>query len=143
MIQLVLKEALELSYQTLKKARGMSLKKLVKVAVKYTLLFFLAMFYIVFLVVTKGIEKLYYLGVSVSYGILKPCKRCVFAKSRETVAIVSLRGYSRDDEVLMVMNYKGYNWYRRGSCIGYRRCGRCLEAIDKTYKGKCTWVRMK
>ena len=102
--------------------------------------------YLVFLLlflIVKYIEKASRHFVSMSYGILKPCSRCVYGKSRETLVIVSASGYSRDDQVLVVMNYHNHNWYRVGECLGYSKCGKCLDKINnKDIQLPCKWRRM-
>lgn len=81
--------------------------------------------------------------INLSYGVLSQCKRCVWSKSKESVAIVSLAGYSRDDRVIQVMNYRSGNYTNRGPCNGYKVCGRCLEVIDKTVTDlPCRWIRL-
>lgn len=78
-----------------------------------------------------------------SYGILSTCKRCTFAKSRETIIIVSKKGYSRNNKVLIVMNYKNHNYARRGDCLGIDKCPlECLRSIDGLKGLPCKWIRL-
>ena len=98
--------------------------------------------FFILLILLKVLDKVGRNFLSISYGILKPCSKCVYGKSRETLIIVSARGYSRDNEALVVMNYKGKNYYRTGECIGYNKCGKCLEVIDKNLKLQCKWARI-
>ena len=98
-------------------------------------------FLLIFLIARKLQEAGRHL-MSATYGILRPCARCVYGKSRETLIIISGAGYSRDDEVLVVMNYKGANWTRFGSCVGYRSCGHCLEAICSPDNYPCEWRKI-
>jgi len=74
---------------------------------------------------------------SFSYGILHFCKRCVFRGRYETIAIISL---SKKNTVTVIQNYKGKHYIRKGECIGFDKCGKCLESIDKEGKGfPCKW----
>jgi len=98
--------------------------------------------FFVLLILLKVLDKLGRSFLNISYGILKPCGKCVYGKSRETLIIISARGYSRDNEALVVMNYKGSNWCRKGSCVGFHNCGKCLASIDNQGKFPCQWKKI-
>jgi len=77
---------------------------------------------------------------SLSYGLLHFCKRCVFRGRYETIAIVSL---SKNNTVTVIQNYKGKHYIRRGDCIGFDKCGECLDSIEKKGKGyPCWWIEV-
>lgn len=75
---------------------------------------------------------------STVYGILKPCYRCVYQKSYEPILIFS---FSRGPRV--IVKYKEKTYTRKGSCIGFKECGRCLEKIDdKELELPCNWIKI-
>jgi len=78
---------------------------------------------------------------SFSYGILHFCRRCVFRGKYETIAIISL---TKGNKVIVLQNYKGKHYIRKGECIGFNKCGKCLESIDKNGEGfPCNWFEVK
>jgi hypothetical protein len=78
---------------------------------------------------------------SFSYGILHFCRRCVFRGRYETIAIISL---SKKNSVTVIQNYKGSHYIRKGNCIGFNNCGKCLDSIDKEGEGySCKWFKVK
>jgi len=77
---------------------------------------------------------------SYTYGVLRFCSKCVFAGKHETFMHYSL---SRD-QVVVIHNYKGKHYIRKGECIGFKKCGRCLESIDKNGEGfPCEWFQVR
>jgi hypothetical protein len=70
----------------------------------------------------------------VSYGILKPCRRCVYAKHCEPVLIYSFHRGPR-----IIVNFDGKNYVRNGECLGFSKCGKCFEAINNTSNLPCKW----
>jgi len=80
----------------------------------------------------------------VTYGILPPCRRCVYAKSRE-VAII-LTGYTKESiKAKCIVNLDGKTYARRGDCLGYILCGACLEKVlDKNSHPElpCSWIEI-
>ena len=71
-----------------------------------------------------------------SYGILKPCRRCVYSKSAEPVLIYSLH---RGPRIIVFPNSKCYR--RTGGCIGFKECGKCFEQIGNLDKSLlCNWI---
>ena len=116
--------------------KNLSLKGLVKLTLKYQLYFLLLCIYWLAIKIGKAKDWL----LATSYGVLKPCKRCVWGKSKESLCIYSIRGYSRDNKVLTIMNYKGKNWTNTGNCIGANKCQNCIIVIDGDDKSKpCVW----
>jgi len=116
----------------------MTIREYIKNILKYFLLLILLGVYLIY----KQLSKVQ--GMAFSYGILKACKRCVYGKSREALIIISGTGYSRDGEALIVMNYRHRNWYRRGECLGFTRCGKCLAKIDNpSLDLPCKWKRLR
>jgi hypothetical protein len=72
---------------------------------------------------------------ALSYGILKKCSRCVYAKSAEPVLIYSRNRGPR------IMFYNGRTYVRRGNCTGFSRCGKCFEQIENLDKSlRCQWI---
>jgi len=116
--------------------KNLSLKGLIKLVLKYQLYFLILGVYYLAILIGRAKQGV----ITLSYGILKPCKRCVWGKKKESIAIVSLYGYSRDDKVIHVMNYKGKNWANRGSCKGYSSCYQCLNEINlQSNTLPCRW----
>jgi len=71
-----------------------------------------------------------------SYGILKPCFRCVYGKRYEPILVVSLHRGPR-----VLVNYNGHTFVRKGKCIGIIKCYKCFEGnISDT---PCKWVELK
>jgi len=71
------------------------------------------------------------------YSILKPCYRCAYAKRYEPILI-----YSFSRKVRIIVNYKGNTYVRKGDCLGFCKCGKCLEAISETHKFPCVWIKL-
>lgn len=71
---------------------------------------------------------------TLSYGIFKPCTRCVYQKHSEPILIVSA---SRGPRIVLDPSEGCY--VRVGDCIGYEKCGKCFEAI----KGKVPYCKWK
>ena len=69
-----------------------------------------------------------------SYGILRPCLRCVYAKRYEPVLIISKTRGPR-----IIVNLNGKTYVRRGPCIGYEHCGKCFEAVEGKVTTPCNW----
>lgn len=77
---------------------------------------------------------------SYTYGILHFCQRCVFAGRYETFMHYSLS----KDSVVVIHNYKGHHYIRKGKCVGFKKCGKCLESIDKDGKDfPCSWFKVR
>lgn len=78
---------------------------------------------------------------SFTYGILSYCGRCKFRGKYETIAIISL---SKGNKVILIQNYKGKDYIRKGKCIGFRECGNCYKSIDNDGKDySCSWFKVK
>ena len=118
--------------------KNLSIKGLIKYTLKYIFYFLALAVYCIAVIVNKAKSDV----MSLSYGILKPCRRCVYGKKRETLAIVSMIGYSRNDKVLQVMNYNGKNYCNRGDCLDYTKCNKCLKAINNNSGLPCTWKEL-
>ena len=119
--------------------KNLSLKGLIKLVLKYELYFLILCVFYIATLIGKAKQDV----ISLAYGIMKPCKRCVWGKKRESLAIVSLSGYSRNDKVLQIMNYKGKNWTNRGDCLGYSECGNCISVIEGNNKNEiCNWKEL-
>lgn len=69
-----------------------------------------------------------------SYGILRPCYRCVYCKSKEPALIISMMRGPR-----VIVNYNGKTYTRMGKCLGYSNCGKCFKAIDNNLNLPCKW----
>lgn len=67
-----------------------------------------------------------------SFGILKPCRRCVYGKRRERVFIVSGGGYGdRMGEVLVIVDNATGKVYRRvRPCLKADKCARCISGVE-------------
>ena len=118
--------------------KNLTIKGLIKYILKYIFYSLALVVYYFAIAVNKAKSD----AMSLSYGILKPCNKCVWGKKREALIILSGTGYSRDDKVLQVMNYDGCNWTNRGDCIGYTKCAKCIEAINKKVELCCNWKKM-
>ena len=119
--------------------KNLTVRNLVKYNLKFSLYFLALGIYYVALGIGKIKGSLF--EFSSSYGILKNCNRCVFGKSRETLIIISGNGYSRNDKVLQIMNLDKKNYTNKGRCIGYSKCGKCLEVINNKDKSKpCKFI---
>lgn len=80
----------------------------------------------------------YLLKGTISYGILKPCYRCVYAKSTEPIVFVS----GSTLEVKCILYQKKPLYVRRGSCLGVKNCFRCFEKIqDPSIDLPCVWYK--
>ncbi len=73
----------------------------------------------------------------VSYGILRACRRCVYAKSYEPVVIVSLRRGPR-----VIVNLNGRTYVRVSECIGIQKCGKCLMGEVDLKELPCRWIEI-
>jgi len=72
---------------------------------------------------------------AVSYGILKPCGRCVYAKHHEPILI-----FSKDRGPRIIVNLDGKTYVRSGDCLGFNICGKCFErALGKAENLPCIW----
>ena len=74
---------------------------------------------------------------SFAYGILRPCRRCVYQRLHEPILIFSKE---RGPRVIIVPLEGCY--VRIGKCIGFRECGKCFEAIKDDSKYPCKWVKI-
>jgi len=74
---------------------------------------------------------------SAVYGILKPCRRCTYQGPFESILIVSKE---RGPRIIIL---PGKQCYRRiGDCIGYKKCGKCFEAVEGNDKSlPCKWIK--
>jgi len=76
---------------------------------------------------------------SFSYGIMKFCKRCVFRSRYETIMILSL---TRNCPIV-IQNHNNSHYIRRGKCLGYSSCNKCIERIDnKDLDLPCEWIEV-
>ena len=70
-----------------------------------------------------------------SYGILKACYRCNYARIQEPVLVISMMRGPR-----VIVNYKGKTYVRRGKCIGFKDCGFCFKQIEEPEEDiVCKW----
>jgi len=60
---------------------------------------------------------------------------------REPVIVLVADGISKD-QVLLLLRYKGCDYRRAGKCIGYSRCGKCIEALKDNGNYPCRWEQM-
>lgn len=72
---------------------------------------------------------------STAYGILKACRRCVYQKSHEPILLVSK---DRGPRIIIIPGSGCY--VRQGSCIGYDKCGKCFEQVEKQTLN-CQWKK--
>jgi hypothetical protein len=71
----------------------------------------------------------------ISYGILKPCRRCVYAKHYEPILIFSMHRGPR-----IIVNYNGKTYVRKGDCLGFQVCGQCFRKVSgKSLELPCDW----
>jgi len=70
-----------------------------------------------------------------SYGILKACRRCVYANRYEKVLIVTDK---RGPRVLIYPD--GTCYVRTGECIGFDKCGKCFSEEERKALN-CRWRR--
>lgn len=73
---------------------------------------------------------------SLAYGILKPCRRCVYSKHYDPALVVT-----RDRGPRVIVNLDGNCYSRQGDCIGYSKCGKCFSAVKDNTGLPCTWNR--
>jgi len=73
-----------------------------------------------------------------SYAILPPCYRCVYGKSNETLIILST---TRDVQV--ILNLDGHTYFRKGKCLGYIYCHKCIEHIKHKLDLPCKFIKGK
>jgi len=76
---------------------------------------------------------------SVAYAIFRPCRRCVYQKSKEKILIVSERDL-KAKIIIDPVNRKVYA--RRGECLGIDRCQKCFEAINNQKDLPCKWIKI-
>jgi len=76
-------------------------------------------------------------GDKLTYGIFTACRRCTYAKSHEPILIFSMHRGPR----IIVDNQKGV-FVRHQECLGFDKCGRCFEAIDKDIEVPCLWAKI-
>jgi len=73
---------------------------------------------------------------STVYTIFRPCRRCVYQKSHEPILIFSK---TRGPRIIIFPNKAVY--VRTGECVGFKKCGRCFEAIsDPNFP--CKWKKI-
>lgn len=107
----------------------------------YILLSILLVVYGIYKILTWLILKLvnntFVLGKRVTYGILKPCYRCSFGKSREAVLHIT------DRRGVRVITKDNSMYIRKGECLGYDKCGKCFEQIiNKSESLPCVWKKI-
>jgi hypothetical protein len=72
---------------------------------------------------------------SYTYGILKPCRRCVYGKSSEPILIFSMHRGPR-----IIVNYDGKTFVRKAECLGFQKCGRCFDKLaNPGLQVPCEW----
>jgi len=71
-----------------------------------------------------------------TYGILKPCYRCTYAKSFSGMLCISDKRGPR-----AIVNFNGSTYARsnRSKCLGWQECGKCFEAVIDDSKFPCKW----
>jgi hypothetical protein len=73
-----------------------------------------------------------------TYGILKPCYRCRYAKSHEPVLIFSKHRGPR-----VIVDKQNGTFVRHGECVGYELCGRCFEQAEINLETlSCRWHKI-
>ena len=78
---------------------------------------------------------------TVSYGILSPCYRCSYGRSKEPIVVFHILKHPFIPRV--IVNYKGKTYARRGDCIGLEICGKCINAIDSnSIDYPCKWLEI-
>ena len=76
---------------------------------------------------------------SLSYGIFRPCRHCVYGKHGEKVLQLTDR---RGPRVIVINNTKKA-YARHGKCIGFNECGKCFEQIKEHNDDlPCKWVEI-
>lgn len=77
---------------------------------------------------------------TISYGILRPCFRCVYGKSIDHTLILNHNGI-----VKCIISPHRKLYVRRGNCLGIRNCTvDCLEEINnKSDRVPCEWISFK
>jgi hypothetical protein len=74
---------------------------------------------------------------SLSYGILRKCKRCVYQKYNEPILLFS------KDRGPRIIIYHEEVYVRNNDCVGYELCGRCFEQVCANEKClSCEWKRI-
>jgi len=116
----------DINFNTLKKT------DLEKEILKHILILLILMIYVIAKGIIKIAKTFMAFSIQARYGILKTCKHCVYSKTKETIILISGEGYNRDNNVLIILTPKNI-YARRSRCLGYLKCGKCLEII----KGKC------
>ena len=74
-----------------------------------------------------------------TYGILKKCDRCTYAKSYEPILIFSK---SRGPRIIMVHRPTMAVYVRHEQCTGFSECGKCFEAVEDCSEYPCLWVKL-
>ena len=74
-----------------------------------------------------------------TYGVLKPCYRCRYAKTYEPILI-----FSRDRGPRIIVNLDKNTYVRHNDCLGYSKCQKCFEVASNPNKSKlpCTWIKL-
>jgi hypothetical protein len=67
-----------------------------------------------------------------AYGILQPCRRCVYAKKYDPSLIIT-----KDRGPRVIVNLSGKCYTNKGECVGYHICGNCFS-LPKDLP--CRWV---
>lgn len=73
---------------------------------------------------------------STAYGILKPCKRCVYQKSHEPILIVSEH---RGPRIIIIPSIGAYK--REGECLGFDKCALCFKQVNNASNLPCKWTK--
>jgi len=72
---------------------------------------------------------------STVYGILRPCRRCVYQNYHEPILIVSK---DRGPRIILIPSEKKA-FVRKGKCLGFKECGKCFRAIQENLNLPCKW----
>jgi len=74
---------------------------------------------------------------STFYGILKPCRRCVYQNFYEPILILSKERGPR----IIIIPSENKCYVRVGKCLGYQNCGKCFIAVKEDIDVPCKWRR--
>jgi hypothetical protein len=78
-------------------------------------------------------------GTRLTYGILKPCWRCVYQRSNEPILI-----YSEFRGPRIIVRKEGHTFVRGKDCVGFEICGRCFEqCIMNDPSLPCEWAKLQ